>query len=132
MARITEDVSKVRMYLGPAVMYAINLTVLITLVVYNMIQVSPTLTAYVLIPLPLLSVTIYYVSKQINIKSEKVQRQLSVLSTFVQEAFSGIRVVKAYAKEDVWGDSFDKETENYKKTSLELVSNTSFVFSQAW
>lgn len=128
MARITEDVSKVRMYLGPAVMYAINLSVLITLVVYNMIQVSPTLTAYVLIPLPILSLTIYYVSKQINLKSEKVQRQLSALSTFVQEGFSGIRVLKAYAKEDVWGDAFDRETEKYKDTSLGLVQVQALFF----
>jgi ATP-binding cassette subfamily B protein len=128
MARITEDVSKVRMYLGPAVMYAINLSVLITLVVYNMIQVSPKLTAYVLIPLPILSLTIYYVSKQINLKSEKVQRQLSALSTFVQEGFSGIRVLKAYAKEDVWGDAFGRETEKYKDTSLSLVQVQALFF----
>lgn len=128
MARITEDVTKVRMYLGPAVMYGINLTALITLVVYNMISVSPLLTAYVLIPLPILSLTIYYVSKQINIKSEKVQRQLSGLSTFVQEGFSGIRVLKAYAKEDVWGKAFDKETENYKNTSLDLVQIQALFF----
>ncbi|MCB0756754.1 MAG: ABC transporter, partial [Flavobacteriales bacterium] len=95
MARITEDVSKVRMYLGPAMLYAINLAVLFALVIYNMLQVSPTLTAYVLIPLPVLSITIYHVSRLINIRSEKVQRQLSALSTFVQESFSGIRVLKA-------------------------------------
>ncbi|MCB0756753.1 MAG: ABC transporter, partial [Flavobacteriales bacterium] len=128
MARITEDVSKVRMYLGPAVMYAINLIVLFGLVIYNMIQVSPTLTAYVLIPLPILSITIYHVSRLINIKSEKVQRQLSVLSTFVQESFSGIRILKAYAKEDVWSSWFDSETEKYKETSLELVRINALFF----
>ena len=121
MARITEDVSKVRMYVGPAVLYAINLSVLFSLVIYNMLSVSVTLTAYVLIPLPILSVTIYYVSRQINIRSERVQRQLSRLSTFVQEGFSGIRVLKAYAKEDLWGKAFKEETTNYKNTSLELV-----------
>ncbi|MDB4678384.1 ABC transporter ATP-binding protein/permease [bacterium] len=121
MARITEDVSKVRMYVGPAVLYAINLTVLFSLVIYNMIQVSPTLTAYVLMPLPILSFTIYHVSRMINIRSERVQRQLSELSTFVQEGFSGIRVLKAYAKEDQWGKAFEQETENYKETTLELV-----------
>lgn len=128
MARITEDVSKVRMYLGPAVMYAINLTVLFSLVIYNMIQVSPTLTAYVLTPLPILSFTIYHVSRMINIRSEKVQRQLSVLSTFVQETFSGIRILKAYAKEDVWGNTFNEETEKYKETSLELVKINALFF----
>ncbi len=121
MARITEDVSKVRMYVGPAVLYAVNLVVLFVLVIYNMLDVSVTLTAYVLIPLPILSITIYYVSRLINIRSEKVQRQLSHLSTFVQEGFSGIRVLKAYAKEKQWGDAFEKESENYKDTSLELV-----------
>lgn len=128
MARITEDVSKVRMYLGPAVMYAINLTVLFSLVIYNMIQVSPTLTAYVLMPLPILSFTIYHVSRMINIRSEKVQRQLSVLSTFVQESFSGIRILKAYAKEDVWDEWFNRETEKYKETSLELVKINALFF----
>lgn len=128
MARITEDVSKVRMYLGPAVLYAINLTVLFVLVIYNMISVSPVLTAYVLIPLPILSFTIYHVSRLINIRSERVQRQLSALSTFVQEGFSGIRVLKAYAKEDLWSKTFDKETETYKDTSLELVRINALFF----
>jgi ATP-binding cassette, subfamily B, multidrug efflux pump len=121
MARITEDVSKVRMYLGPAILYAVNLLVLTVLVVYNMMRVSPTLTAYVLLPLPLLSITIYFVSRQINIRSERVQRQLSRMSTFVQESFSGIRVLKAYGREKAWADSFAEETDGYKETSLELV-----------
>lgn len=128
MARITEDVSKVRMYLGPAMLYAVNLTVLFSLVIYNMIQVSPTLTAYVLTPLPILSFTIYHVSRMINIRSERVQRQLSALSTFVQESFSGIRVLKAYAKEELWSEAFDKETETYKDTSLELVRINALFF----
>ena len=121
MARITEDVSKVRMYLGPAILYAVNLLVLTVLVVSNMMRVSPTLTAYVLLPLPLLSITIYFVSRQINIRSERVQRQLSRMSTFVQESFSGIRVLKAYGREKAWADSFAEETDGYKETSLELV-----------
>lgn len=121
MARITEDVSKVRMYLGPAILYAVNLLVLTVLVVYNMLRVSPTLTAYVLLPLPFLSLTIYFVSRQINIRSERVQRQLSRMSTFVQEGFSGIRVLKAYGREKAWAGSFAQETDGYKETSLELV-----------
>ena len=128
MARITEDVSKVRMYLGPAMMYAVNLTVLFALVIYNMIQVSPTLTAYVLTPLPVLSFTIYHVSRMINLRSERVQRQLSALSTFVQESFSGIRVLKAYAKEELWSKTFNEETEKYKDTSLELVRINALFF----
>ncbi|MCF8275932.1 MAG: ABC transporter ATP-binding protein/permease [Flavobacteriales bacterium] len=128
MARITEDVSQVRMYLGPAVLYAVNLIVLFALVIYNMIKVSPTLTAYVLIPLPILSFTIYHVSRMINIRSVKVQKQLSAMSTFVQEGFSGIRVLKAYAKEEQWAQTFDAETEKYKDTSLELVRINALFF----
>ncbi|MCF8257438.1 MAG: ABC transporter ATP-binding protein/permease [Flavobacteriales bacterium] len=121
MARITEDVSQVRMYLGPAILYALNLAVLTVLVIYNMLRVSPSLTFYVLLPLPVLSLTIYYVSRQINLRSERVQRQLSRLSTFVQEGFSGIRVLKAYSREKQWAHSFAIETGHYKDTSLELV-----------
>lgn len=128
MARITEDVSKVRMYLGPALLYALNLAVLFVLVIYNMLEVSPVLTAYVLAPLPVLSFTIYHVSRMINVRSEQVQRQLSTLSTFVQESFAGIRVVKAYAKEKTWEAAFNKETEQYKETSLELVRINALFF----
>lgn len=128
MVRITEDVTKVRMYLGPALLYAINLTTLVVLIVYNMISVSPKLTAYVLMPLPILSFTIYHVSRMINLRSERVQRQLSVLSSFAQESFSGIRVLKAYVKEGLWGNVFDQETEKYKETSLELVRINALFF----
>lgn len=121
MARITEDVGKVRMYLGPAMLYAVNLSVLTVLVIYNMLRVSPSLTLYVLLPLPVLSLTIYYVSRQINVRSERVQRQLSQMSTFVQEGFSGIRVLKAYSREKEWSRAFAEETDHYKDTSLELV-----------
>jgi ATP-binding cassette, subfamily B, multidrug efflux pump len=121
MARITEDVGKVRMYLGPAILYAVNLLVLTILVIYNMLEVSPLLTAYVLIPLPVLSLTIYYVSHRINIKSTEVQKQLSRLSTFVQEGFSGIRVLRSYGREKLWGSTFAQETEAYKDISLDLV-----------
>jgi ATP-binding cassette subfamily B protein len=96
MNRISEDVSRVRMYFGPAVMYTTNMIVAFIVVVWAMLSVNVELTLYVLTPLPILSVSIYYVSHIINVKSEKVQRQLSTISTFVQEAFSGIRVFKAY------------------------------------
>lgn len=128
MARIHEDVNKVRMYMGPAILYAINLSVLVVLVVANMLSVSVTLTLYVLIPLPILSVTIFFVSQRINIQSEKVQRQLSALSTFVQEAFSGIRVLKAYVAEERWQDRFAVETEAYKRQSLNLVKINAVFF----
>jgi ATP-binding cassette subfamily B protein len=121
MNRISEDVSKVRMYLGPAIMYTLNLIVLFVLVISTMISVNAKLTLYVLTPLPLLSISIYYVSNIINIKSEKVQRQLSNISTFVQEAFSGIRVLKAYNINMEREKAFLEETETYKNKNLELV-----------
>lgn len=121
MNRISEDVSRVRMYLGPAIMYTINLVVLFTLVIYTMVSVNPKLTLYVLLPLPILSITIYYVSNIINKKSEIVQKQLSDLSTFTQEAFSGIRVLKAYSRENFSSQNFENECNNYKTRNLDLV-----------
>ena len=121
MNRISEDVSRVRMYLGPAIMYTINLVVLFILVIVTMLSVNTELTLYVLLPLPLLSITIYYVSNIINKKSERVQQQLSTLSAFVQEAFSGIRVIKAYNRTQVMEDDFRKESDEYKNRSLGLV-----------
>jgi ATP-binding cassette subfamily B protein len=126
MARITEDVSRVRMYLGPAIMYTVNLVVLFVLVIWNMLEVSVPLTLYVLLPLPLLSILIYVVSARINQRSEEVQRQLSALSTFVQEAFSGIRVLKAYAKEDEWTSEFGRETDGFRHVSMRLVRTNAF------
>ena len=93
MNRATEDVNRVRMYVGPAIMYTINTTVLFFLIIYFMFDVNSTLAIYCLLPLPLLVVTIYYVNTIINQKSEKIQEQLSKLSSFVQEKFSGIRVI---------------------------------------
>lgn len=121
MNRISEDVSRVRMYLGPAVMYTINLAVLIILVVAMMINVNPTLTLYSLLPLPFMSLAIYLVSSTINRKSEKVQRQQSKLSTIVQESISGIRTIKTYHREDSQADFFKNESDNYKIRALDLV-----------
>ncbi len=121
MARVSEDVSKVRMYLGPAMMYAINLVSLFTLVIYSMISVSPTLTIYALIPLPILSISIYYVSNIINKKSEKIQAQLSTLNSTSQEVFSGIRVIKSYVQENQMSKYFSEQSEVYKSKSMHLV-----------
>lgn len=126
MARITEDVNKVRMYLGPAVMYSVNLVVLCVMVIYSMIQVSPTLTLYSLIPLPILSVSIYYVTNIINKKSERIQAQLSVLNSLSQEVYSGIRVVKSYGQEEEMGEFFAGETNLYMDKSLELAKVDAF------
>ena len=99
MNRITEDVSRVRMYLGPALMYAINIITLFCLVITTMFRISPTLSVYVLLPLPLLAISVYYVSNIMNKRSEKVQQQLSVLTTFSQETFSGINILKSFRNE---------------------------------
>lgn len=121
MNRATEDVSRVRMYLGPAIMYTINTSVLFILIIIAMFQVNARLTAYSLLPLPLLAITIYYVHTIINNKSEKIQEQLSSMSSFVQESFSGIRVVKAYVRENDIREKFDQHSEDYKTHSMSLV-----------
>ncbi|MCG8322188.1 MAG: ABC transporter ATP-binding protein/permease [Cytophagales bacterium] len=120
MARISEDVSKVRMYLGPAIMYGLNLLSIFLMVIPIMLLVNVKLTLYALIPLPILSISIYYVSNIINRRSEEIQRSLSSLSTFVQEAFSGIRVLKAFVRESYSMDAFTRESDDYKKKSLGL------------
>jgi ATP-binding cassette subfamily B protein len=121
MNRISEDVNRVRMYLGPAVMYTINVTSQLILVIGVMLSINLKLTLYALLPLPLLSIAIYYVSNMINIRSERVQRQLSNISSFVQESFSGVRILKAYVKEHEFQDEFENESRDYKEKSLHLV-----------
>jgi ATP-binding cassette subfamily B protein len=126
MSRITEDVSRVRMYTGPAIMYAINLIVLFVFVIATMISVNAELTLYVLIPLPILSISIYYVNSIINEKSEKIQQKLSALTTEAQQVYSGIRVVKSYVKEKMFLNLFEKDAEAYKQASLGLVKIESY------
>lgn len=120
MNRISEDVSQVRMYLGPGIMYGINLLVLFPMVIYEMLKVNVELTIYALLPLPILSLSIYFVNNVINKRSEKIQESLSDLSTYVQEAFSGIRVLKAFVREKDSADKFANESEKYKYRSLRL------------
>ncbi|NNK81257.1 MAG: ABC transporter ATP-binding protein [Flavobacteriales bacterium] len=121
MNRISEDVSKVRMYLGPAIMYSINLVVVAILSVIAMVRLNPELTLYVLAPLPVMSILVYYVSPIMNKRSEAVQRQQSALSTFVQENFAGIRVMKAYGIEKQRSEKFAEESEYYKDLTLDQV-----------
>ncbi len=121
MNRISEDVSKVRMYLGPAVMYTLNLSVLIILVVYEMVSIDLELTLYSLLPLPFMSLGVYYVSSIINKRSDAVQFQQSKLSTLVQETMSGIRVLKAYHREEYSKNNFQSESDTYKAKALNLV-----------
>lgn len=128
MNRITEDVNKVRMYLGPAVMYLANLISTIALVVLSMLAVSPTLTLYTLIPLPLLAISIYYVSNIIHTRSTLIQQQLSKLTSIAQEVFSGIRVVKSYGREKQQVKFFAGESEQYKEMSMGLAKIDAWFF----
>ena len=120
MARISEDVSKVRQYLGPAIMYGINLVTLFLILIPYMISVNARLTLYALLPLPFLSASIYIVNNLIHKRSLDIQQALSGLSTFSQEAFSGIRVLKAFSREKDTAAQFDRKSNEYKEKSLRL------------
>lgn len=120
MARVTEDVSKVRMYLGPALLYGINLVTLFIMVIYAMLKVDVRLTLYSLIPLPILSLSIYYVSQFVQKRSQAIQSKLSHLTGIAQEVYSGIRVVKSYTQEDAFGKHFSEESEDYKRKNMSL------------
>lgn len=126
MSRISEDVSQVRMYVGPAIMYSINLIVTFILVIIAMLRIDIELTLYTLLPLPVLSYGVYKVSSIINFKSSKIQGQLGKLSTVVQEAFSGIRVLKAFNREKYSAEQFEKESDAYKQLSLNLVKTDAY------
>ncbi len=128
MARISEDVGRVRMYIGPAVMYSVNLAVTFIIVLWAMFSVSAKLSFWVLIPLPFLSYSIFYVNTIINKRSDVIQSKLSDLTTFVQEAFSGIRVLKAFAREKASQKDFYTETEEYKKKQLHLAKVEALFF----
>ena len=120
MARISEDVGRVRMYTGPAIMYGINLLVLFVMVISYMISVNAEFTFYVLLPLPFLSILVYFLNNLIEKKSDQIQKSLSRLSTVVQEAFSGIRVIKAFGKEKDSLRIFASESEQYRNQSIGL------------
>ena len=128
MARITEDVGKVRMYLGPAVLYGINLVSTVVLVVYSMLQVSVELTLYSLAPLPFLSISIYYVSNIINKRSYLIQQQLSSLNSTAQESYSGIRVIKSYVQERAIRKFFAGQSDEFKDKSLDLAKVDAFFY----
>ena len=128
MNRISEDVSRVRMYLGPALMYAINIVIMFFLVISKMLSISTTLTSYVLLPLPILAIAVYFVSHNINRKSEKVQAQLSNITTIAQETFSGVKVVKAFSNEENVLNVFFNSCKMYTKRQLELVKIEALFF----
>ncbi|RYZ36893.1 MAG: ABC transporter ATP-binding protein, partial [Sphingobacteriales bacterium] len=120
MNRISEDVSRVRMYTGPSIMYATNLLVLTVMCIWGMLRVDPYLTMFVVIPLPVLALTIYLVNKIIYRKSEHIQAQLSALTTTAQETYSGIRVIKSFVQEKNMLQFFNKTSEGYRKSAINL------------
>lgn len=128
MNRITEDVSRVRMYTGPAIMYFINLAVVISFSVFFMIKSDPQLTLLTLCPLPLLAIIIYRVNLIINKKGERVQSLLSDLTTHAQESYSGIRVIKSFVQEKASYLFFKKNAEEYRKNALSLAKTEAIYF----
>ena len=128
MNRITEDVSRVRMYAGPAIMYSINTVTLIIMVIIYMYSASPKLTLYTIIPLPILSIIIYKLSKEIHHRSTVVQQYLSKLSTFTQESFSGISVIKAYGIESQTSTNFKTLATESKEKQINLARVQAWFF----
>ncbi|MFL5745916.1 MAG: ABC transporter ATP-binding protein [Niastella sp.] len=128
MNRMAEDVSRVRMFTGPAIMYLINLVSLISLSVYYMVKKDALLTLYVLAPLPILAVTIYVVNTIINRRSERIQALLSDLTTNAQESYSGIRVIKSFVQEKAMYRFFDKNSEEYKENAIGLAKMEAMYF----
>jgi ATP-binding cassette subfamily B protein len=126
MNRISEDVGLVRMYAGPGIMYTINLVVSFILIVGKMMTISPSLTLFVLLPLPIMSVLIYKVSSTMNKMSLEVQKEQSFLSTLAQESFAGIRIIKAYQREEQITEKVSASAERYKKQSMRLVLVNAF------
>ncbi|TFF35906.1 ABC transporter ATP-binding protein [Mucilaginibacter psychrotolerans] len=128
MNRVTEDVSRVRMYLGPGIMYSINTVILFILVIYAMVTVNLRLAIFSILPLPILAVIIFYVNTIIEHRSEQIQKRLSGLSSFVQENFSGIRVIKSYVREGFVRDKFAAESEDYKTQSMAMAKVQAMFF----
>ena len=128
MNRISEDVSKVRMYIGPAIMYTINTIALFTIVITYMINVAPKLTMYTLIPLPVLSYIIYKISIVINFKSKIVQEYLSKLTTYTQESFSGVKIIKTYTIEKNINNGLAKLASGSRRKNMSLVKTQAWFF----
>ena len=128
MSRIAEDVSRVRMFTGPAIMYLANLVTIISLSVFFMLKRDAELTLYVLAPLPILAITIYFVNNTINKKSERIQASLSDLTTNAQESYSGIRVIKSFVQENAMLGFFTSNSETYKKNAIGLAKVEAIYF----
>ena len=128
MSRISEDVSKVRMYFGPAIMYSINMITLFLVALFYMLNTAPKLTLYTIIPLPILSVAIYFLSKVIHKRSTIVQQYLAKLSTFTQESFSGVSVIKAYGIETQTNLTFKELADAQREKHIDLTKIQAFFF----
>ena len=128
MNRISEDVSRVRMYVGPAIMYSTNTITLLIITFFYMYKQSPELTLYTVSPLPILSFTIYKLSRIINIKSKIVQESLSNLSSFSQEIFTGIKIVKSYSMQDSTSDKFEEISQVNKENQVSLAKMQALFF----
>ena len=128
MNRISEDVSRVRMYTGPAIMYFINLAATLGFSIFFMLQASPKLTLVALSPLPVLAITIYFVNTLIHKKSERIQQLLSQLTTNAQESYSGIRVIKSFVQEKAMLNFFTNNSEEYKQNALGLAKTEAIYF----
>lgn len=128
MNRISEDVSKVRMAVGPGLMYTINITTLFFLVINRMLDINSKLTLYTLIPFPLLAVSIYYVSNKINVRSEKAQKQLSKITAITQESYSGIEIIKSFNQQKNILKNFVNQCKNYTKKQISLIEIEAIFF----
>jgi len=128
MNRVTEDIARVRMFIGPSIMYSLNLLVMFIFCTVNMVRVNWQLALFVLIPMPILSYTIYRLNSSINKTSEELQAKLSDLTTMAQESFSGIRVIQAYVQEKMMARFFEDASEEYKTESLKLARIEAFYF----
>lgn len=128
MNRIAEDVSRVRIFTGPAIMYIVNLVSVIALSVFFMLKSSKELTLYVLLPLPALAVIIYFVNSTIHKKSERIQEALSDLTTNAQESYSGIRVIKSFVQERAMLGFFKNNTEKYRQSAVSLAKTEAIYF----
>ena len=128
MNKATEDVSKVRMYLGPAVMYSINVLMLFSFVIYSMLSIDVMFTFWVLLPMPILIFCIYKVQSLINLRSRKIQERLSDLTTHAQEFYSGIRVLKSFVQEKLAINFYKEQSQNYMTESLKMARIEAFFF----
>lgn len=128
LSRMSEDVSNVRMYIGPAIMYFANMIFTFVVVIYQMLQANASLTVWVLLPLPVLSYSIYQVSRRMNLGNKLIQEQLSLITASAQETFAGIRIIKSFGMESTFSAKFQVEGEEYKQRNMRLAKINALFF----